>query len=94
MANTTTSVQRLRRVYVWEKPVRMYHWLNATVILVLIATGFYIANPIVINSNREASDLFLMGWVRTIHFIAAYIFLFNFLFRIYWGFVLEKFHPH
>ncbi|MBL0154448.1 MAG: Ni/Fe-hydrogenase, b-type cytochrome subunit [Chitinophagaceae bacterium] len=91
MANTTSSVQRLRRVYVWEKPVRMYHWLNATVILVLIATGFYIANPIVINSNREASDLFLMGWVRTIHFIAAYIFLFNFIFRIYWGFVGNKY---
>lgn len=34
------KVHKLRRVYVWEQPVRIYHWLNALAILVLIATGF------------------------------------------------------
>lgn len=90
MANTT-SVHKLRRVYVWEKPVRIYHWLNALAIVVLIATGFYIASPLVIQSGKEPSQRFVMGWVRVIHFIASYIFFFNFLFRIYWGFVGNKY---
>ncbi len=85
------KVHKLRRVYVWEQPVRIYHWLNALVILVLIATGFFIADPLAISSSKEAANQFTMGWVRMIHFIASYIFFFNFLFRIYWGFVGNKY---
>ena len=85
------KVHKLRRVYVWEQPVRIYHWLNALAILVLIATGFFIADPLALQSSKEASGLFTMGWVRMIHFIASYIFFFNFLFRIYWGFVGNKY---
>ena len=29
-----------KRIYVWELPVRFYHWLNALCILVLTITGF------------------------------------------------------
>jgi len=85
------KVHHLRRVYVWELPVRFYHWINALVILALIVTGFYIADPLAVQSSREASHRFTMGWVKTIHFIAAYLFFFNFLFRIYWGFVGNKY---
>ena len=84
-------VHRLRRVYVWELPVRFYHWLNAASILVLIATGFFMANPLAIMSQKEAAEKFTMGWVRYIHFVAAYVFFFNFLFRLYWGFVGNKY---
>lgn len=83
-------VHRLRRVYVWELPVRIYHWVNAAVMVALIATGFYIANPPALTSGKEASFQFLMGWMRFIHFVAAYIFFFNFLFRLYWGFTGNK----
>lgn len=81
----------LRRVYVWELPVRIYHWLNALAILVLIATGFYIGDPLALLSRNEATHQYTMGWVRYVHFIAAYIFFFNFLFRLYWGFVGNKY---
>jgi Ni/Fe-hydrogenase 1 B-type cytochrome subunit len=91
MATETSTVHQLRRVYVWEQPVRIYHWLNALTIMVLIATGFYIANPLALQSTKEPSQLFVMGWVRMIHFIAAYIFLFNFIFRIYWAFAGNKY---
>jgi Ni/Fe-hydrogenase 1 B-type cytochrome subunit len=84
-------VHKLRRVYVWELPVRFYHWLNALAIVALIVTGFFIADPLVLLSHKEASNVYLMGWMRVIHFIAAYIFFFNFLFRIYWGFVGNKY---
>jgi Ni/Fe-hydrogenase 1 B-type cytochrome subunit len=85
------KVHNLRRVYVWELPVRIYHWLNALVILALIVTGFYIGNPLAVISSKEANSIFTMGWIKTIHFIAAYLFFFNFLFRIYWGFVGNKY---
>jgi len=91
--NTTviSKPHRLRRVFVWQLPVRVYHWLNALCILTLIATGFYIGNPLAILSGKEASDLYIMGTIRFIHFVAAYIFFFNFVFRIYWGFVGNKY---
>jgi len=33
----------LVRVYVWQWPVRLTHWLNAYSILFLALTGYYIA---------------------------------------------------
>jgi len=84
---SSKKTKNLKRVYVWELPVRIYHWLNALTIVVLIATGFFIADPLVILSGQEASFRYVMGWVRYIHFAAAYVFVFNFIFRLYWGFV-------
>ena len=74
-------VHRLRRVYVWELPVRFYHWLNAGVIVVLVTTGFLIGSPPALISNDEATHRFWLGKVRFIHFIAAYIFFFNLFVR-------------
>ena len=85
------AVHNLRRVFVWQLPVRLYHWLNALAIFVLIGTGFYIGDPLALNSHKDASSQFTMGWMRMLHFIAAYIFLFNFIFRIYWAFVGNKY---
>ena len=84
-------VHRLRRVYVWELPVRIYHWLNATAIIVLIVTGFLIANPLALMSNAEPVNQYRMGWIRFIHFVASYIFFFNFIMRLYWGFAGNKY---
>lgn len=82
---------KLRRVFVWELPVRVYHWLNALAIVILCVTGYLIGNPPGIMSGEEASDQYLFGTIRFIHFVTAYIFVFNFLFRIYWGFVGNKY---
>ena len=29
-----------RRVYVWELPVRVYHWINAVALVALCVTGY------------------------------------------------------
>lgn len=91
MANKYLRIHRMRRVYVWELPVRFFHWINAGSILVLCLTGFFIGNPLALMSSKEAVNQFLMGYIRFFHFAAAYIFLFNFLFRLYWGFVGNKY---
>ena len=82
---------KLVEVYVWELPVRFYHWINALCIVVLCATGIIIANPPAIMNANEAAFAYWFGYVRFIHFVTAFVFLFNFLFRIYWGFIGNKF---
>jgi Ni/Fe-hydrogenase 1 B-type cytochrome subunit len=81
----------LRRVYVWELPVRLYHWVNALCIVVLSVTGYMIGRPLLFPVGGEANFNFAFGWVRFIHFVAAFVFFFNFLARIYWGFAGNRY---
>jgi len=88
MANSGVSASPVfHRVYVWELPVRFYHWVNALCVLVLIATGYVIGSPTTIRYSEEAYQQYWFGTVRFAHFVAAFVFFFNFLVRIYWGFV-------
>jgi Ni/Fe-hydrogenase 1 B-type cytochrome subunit len=59
--------------YVWEAPVRLWHWLMATCMVVLIVTGYFIGSPLP-SVPGEASDNFLLGYIRFAHFAAAYVF--------------------
>ncbi len=76
-----------RRVYVWELPVRAYHWINAVTMVALCITGYLIGAPIRAFYANEAYQQYWFGTVRFIHFFCAYVYVFNFLARIYWGFV-------
>ena len=80
-----------RRVYVWELPVRVYHWINAVALVVLCVTGYLIGAPLRPFYAAEAYQQYWFGWVRFLHFTAAFIYVFNFAARIYWGFVGNKY---
>lgn len=80
-----------KKIYVWQLPVRFYHWLNALCVLTLVITGYVIGSPPAIQSASEASYSYWFGTIRFVHFVAAFIFFFNFIFRIYWGFVGNRF---
>jgi Ni/Fe-hydrogenase 1 B-type cytochrome subunit len=82
---------RYRRVYVWEFPVRLYHWVNFAAVVALATTGYLIGAPIAVTASGEAYQQYWFGTLRAAHFIAAYVFFFNFLVRIYWGFVGNRF---
>jgi Ni/Fe-hydrogenase 1 B-type cytochrome subunit len=75
-----------KNVYVWELPVRLTHWVTAASIVILTVTGLYIAHPF-INTTGPASNQYLMGVVRFIHFVAAFVFTASVLLRVYWLFV-------
>ena len=81
----------LKEVYVWQIPVRFYHWINALCIVALSVTGYLIGRPASLQVAAEASHSFWFGWVRFIHFGFAFLFFFNFLMRLYWGFVGNKY---
>lgn len=68
------------RVYVWEVPVRLTHWVSVLAILVLSGTGFYIGDPIF------GGSVSLMAWMRGVHRITAYVFIAGVMLRTYWAF--------
>ena len=68
--------------YVWEWPVRITHWVNALAIVVLSVTGVLIGYPYLVGVDSG----FAMGWVRFVHFVAAYVLTASMLARIYWMF--------
>ncbi|TGD74325.1 Ni/Fe-hydrogenase, b-type cytochrome subunit [Mangrovimicrobium sediminis] len=82
--------QKQTAVYVYEAPVRLWHWVNALCIVVLSVTGYLIANPLP-TLPGEASDWFVMGYIRFAHFAAAYIFTVGFIGRVYWSFVGNRY---
>jgi len=79
------------RVYVWELPVRIYHWVNAICIVVLVFTGLLIGSPFTVFHSAEAYQQYWFGTIRFVHFAAAYVFLFNGLVRIYWLFAGNRY---
>lgn len=70
--------------YIYEAPVRLWHWITALSIVVLAVTGYFIGRPLP-SIQGEATFMFWMGWIRLIHFTTAYIFTVALLFRIYWA---------
>jgi Ni/Fe-hydrogenase 1 B-type cytochrome subunit len=71
-------------VYVYEAPLRLWHWINALAITVLACTGLLISYPLP-SVSGEASNAFLMGWVRFVHFSAGYILAVGLIGRLYWA---------
>lgn len=80
-----------KKIYVWQLPVRLYHWVNALAVVILAVTGYLIGKPPALTSGSEASFGYWFGTIRFVHFVSAFVFFFNFLFRIYWGFVGNKY---
>lgn len=80
-----------RRAYIWQLPVRFFHWINGFAITFLIITGFLIANPPAIMTAKEASEQFWMGLIRQVHFISAYAMVAVMFMRVYWAFVGNRF---
>ncbi|MET3602448.1 Ni/Fe-hydrogenase 1 B-type cytochrome subunit [Sphaerotilus sulfidivorans] len=85
-ADAVAHGQSIKSVYVYEAPVRLWHWINALAITVLAVTGYFIGRPLP-TMPGEASDHFLMGYIRFAHFAAAYVFAVGLLGRIYWALV-------
>jgi Ni/Fe-hydrogenase 1 B-type cytochrome subunit len=75
----------LERVYIWELPVRLAHWLLFFSILILAATGYYIGHPF-ISAPGAASAHFIMGSMRSVHLYASVVFTLAALVRVYWAF--------
>jgi len=73
-------------VYIYQAPIRIWHWIQAFALLALGLTGYFIGSPLP-SVGGEAYDHYVMGYIRWIHFVSAYLVIIGFVFRIYWAFV-------
>jgi Ni/Fe-hydrogenase 1 B-type cytochrome subunit len=72
-------------VYVWDRLVRVTHWVIFWAIVVLAATGIYIGHPFSV-ARAPAEAHFITGTVRVIHFYAAIAFSLAVAARLVWMF--------
>lgn len=77
-----------KRVYVWEAPVRIVHWVIVLCILVLAFTGVEISHPFIVGIT---SKQYVMGWMRFIQLVAAYVFVVALAVRVYWAFAGNRY---
>ena len=61
-------MEQRNRVYAWEFPIRLTHWLNVLSILTLSVTGLYIGFPFI---HATSADQYIMGTIRFVPFVAA-----------------------
>jgi Ni/Fe-hydrogenase 1 B-type cytochrome subunit len=85
-----TVQPKLVRVYVWDLPVRLTHWLLAISITVLAVTGFYIGHPFLVAPDPAGQE-FVMATVLAVHFFAAIVFSLSEIARIVWMFVGNRY---
>lgn len=86
MTTMATKPHSEPAVYVYEAPLRLWHWVNALSIVVLCVTGYLIGTPLP-SVPGEAIENYVMGYIRFAHFVAAWIFVIGFVGRIYWAIV-------
>ena len=87
----TTGEKRVTPpVYVFQIPVRIWHWLHALSITTLVVTGYFIAAPLP-SVSGEASDHFVMGTFRLVHFTSAFIFAIGLVVRVYLAIACNRF---
>jgi len=76
----------MHSVYVYEAPLRLWHWVTVAAMFALFVTGYLIGKPLP-STDGEASAHYVMGYIRMVHFIAGQVFAIAFVGRVYWHFV-------
>lgn len=78
--------RKVTSVYVYEAPVRMWHWITVLCIITLSVTGYLIGKPLP-SVPGEATFRYVMGYIRFAHFAAGYILGVGLIGRLYWAIV-------
>jgi Ni/Fe-hydrogenase 1 B-type cytochrome subunit len=68
--------------YCWSILLRLFHWMFALSIIMLVVTGFYINGPWT-NTMIEGSASWPMAWMRFMHFVAGYVFSAAIIIRLF-----------
>jgi Ni/Fe-hydrogenase 1 B-type cytochrome subunit len=66
-------------LYVWQYPLRLFHWGMVLSIAVLSFTGYYVHDPFIVGQVKYP---FLMAWFRFVHETFGMIFIALFIMRI------------
>lgn len=78
------ATPQVKRIYVWQTPVRIAHTSNALAVFVLLLTGFFIHNPW-FTMTQNPVDYPWLAQARFFHFCAAFALIFGLAVRFYWA---------
>src|SRR5579872_4398744 len=67
-------------LYIWQYPLRLFHWGMVISIAALAFTGYYIHDPFIVGQLRRP---FLMGWFRFVHEAFGMFLIALFVLRLY-----------
>lgn len=73
----------LREYKVWDRPQRLFHWINALAVLALAAIGIVILNSDALGIPNDPGMIAL----KTVHVYVGYVFVLNLAWRVVWGFI-------
>lgn len=73
--------------------VRLWHWVNGLLVVVLCVTGYFIGVPPP-SALGDPSALYIMGWIRFLHLAAGYLFALLALARLWLTFVEKGISHH
>ena len=68
--------------YVWDRSVRLFHWINLICVLGLISVGLVILYDKSLGVSDEGKII-----LKTVHAYFGYVFVLNLAWRVVWGFV-------
>jgi Ni/Fe-hydrogenase 1 B-type cytochrome subunit len=76
------------RVYVWEWPIRISHWVLVLTIVSLSITGLYMHSPYVTARGHAA---YVMGTMRFVHILSGFLFSLALVVRLVWFFLGNRY---
>jgi Ni/Fe-hydrogenase 1 B-type cytochrome subunit len=82
--------ERISQIYIYEAPIRLWHWLNALAVVVLAVTGYFIGTPLP-SYTGDPGIVYVMGWIRFLHLASGYLFAALWVLRLWWALVGNSF---
>lgn len=77
--NPTETIQRYP---VWDRTVRLFHWINVVCVMSLMAVGIILMNAKSLGVTTDGKII-----LKTIHVYIGYLFAANLGWRFIWGFI-------
>ena len=79
-----------RQLYVykvWDLPMRLFHWINFSTIILLFCFGMFMLFKKELGISATEAKINL----KVVHVTVGYVFLANLTFRIIWGFIGSRY---
>lgn len=80
------STKPLKQYHVWDRSVRIFHWVNVVCVTGLIGVGLVIFNNKVLGISTDGKIL-----LKTIHVYIGYVFVLNLGWRLVWTFLGNRY---
>lgn len=87
MPNSKVTRIEIKSYAVWDKPTRLFHWVNVILVLALVLVG----GIMMYRSELGITELTGKIGLKTLHVCIGYAFALNLLVRLVWGFVGNKY---